>query len=149
MPSSKHTETNGCGQPQYVKFSREYGNMEYYIIIVCQSNDSLVNIDFEVRAAARPKLYIIEHLHTDNTNDYWAGNNIRFCRSRERVSDVKPFQYLTHSKDERRPISQLKRVILQLFFFKCPYFMDVHVLLLLICGAFQGWRTHMVMFRDF
>jgi len=103
----------------YVHMLYEYGyNMEYCIITVCQSNDSLVNIDFEVRAAAERYTFYTAHTIIIELVIYY----IFIDRNRGEA-------FLEHFSLERRPIAQSKRVILRVYR-KCRKFMDVHVLVI-------------------
>jgi len=94
----------------------EYGyNMEYYIIItVCQSNDPLVNIDFQVRAAADRDTF-----YTDtNTYLHTIIELVIIIYFVDRKGGEAFSEHYSHSRDARRPIAQPKRVVgITLFFF--------------------------------
>jgi len=111
--------------------------MEYYIITVSQSND-ILSLILILKCAPPPTEIHFTGRTSTRTHDYRAGYYIIFCRSEGRWSLFGTF-LTRETPDARRPIAQSKRVILR-FFSKCGNFMDVHVLL--ICWAFQGWRTH-------
>lgn len=109
--------------------------MEYYIITVCQSND-ILSLILILKCAPPPTEIHFTARTSTHTHAIIELVTIDFVDRKGGVA------FSEHFWLERRATSDcpIETCNIIRFFFTCPNFMDVHVLL--ICWAFQGWRTH-------